>query len=95
MDDFHLTGNAPKVEDVWDDPEESANAANGCYKTWPVRSIGLHQRYVGTFALEQFCELPGLIGHTAGRRRQRTDQPDSATGQRHRVARPSESNTAR
>jgi len=95
MDDFHLSGNAPKAEHVRNEPEQSTQTTNGCDESWPIGRVGLHQRYAGSFALEQFGELPGLIGHAAGRRRQRTDQPDSATGQRHRVARPSESNTAR
>ncbi len=95
MDDFHLAGNAPKSEDVRHEPKQAAQTANGSNESWLIGRVGLHERHRGTFALEQFCQLPRLVGHAAGRGRQRTDQRDSATGQRHRVARPSESNTAR
>ncbi len=76
--DFRRPRRTPQAHAVGDEPEHGSQSPHALDPCRPVRGVGLHQRHHASFALQQHLELPRLVGHSAGRRRQRPHQHDRA-----------------
>ena len=66
-------GGPPQAVQVRHQAETRPHDRQPAHPGRPVRRVGLHQLYAGTFGRQQFRELACLVGHAAGRRRQRPD----------------------
>ena len=81
MEQIAVPGGLPQLVQIRQQPSDRAQHRHATEHGGPVRGVGLHQLDLRAFGAQQLGQLPGLVRHAAGWRRQRSDEADPQPGE--------------